>query len=106
MAFLVGGLLLKGGMVLLWNFIKSPILLGLYTRCDPGAFWLANHTTSLLFDQRREIPAPAEPAAFVALLILGFGLECLLVGLAVQAFVARKRGAATPGLAPSAGRVP
>jgi hypothetical protein len=54
----------------------------------------------------KEISAPAEPAIFVVLLILGFGLECLLVGLMVQLFLARRRGTVRPGLPPTAGRVP
>jgi hypothetical protein len=108
-AFLAGGLLLKGSLALLWNFVKSPVVSTLLTTSDPGALWLATRTTEVIFgvsNARKEIPAPAEPAIFVLLLIVGFGLECLMIGFVVQRAWRQKRALVTPEETLTAERAP
>lgn len=92
--FLAAGLVLKGLLVLTWRLFRIPELLGLLTTYDPGAFWLAEKTTALIFDQRRIAPSSAETIAFELLLIVGFGIECLLLGLLIRWFLRRPNRAA------------
>jgi hypothetical protein len=89
--FLVGGLGLKGLLVLLWRLFKLPGLLGLLTTYDPAAFWFAENAKGLFFDQRRFAPTPAESVTFELLLILGFGIECLVVGFIISWFLRKPR---------------
>ena len=88
-AFMIGGLVLKALLVLLWKFFRVPELMGLLTTYDPGAFAFAEKGAGLFFDQRRIAPAPGESALFEVLLVIGFGIECLLVGLLVRWFLRR-----------------
>jgi hypothetical protein len=81
--FLVGGMALKGLLVIAWRLSKAPALLALLTTYDPAGFWFAEKTRALLFDQRRIAPTPAEAVTFEVLLIVGFGIECLIVGLVI-----------------------
>lgn len=89
--FLVGGLVMKGLLLAVWKRFNSLALLNLLTTYDPGAFWFAEKTTALLFDQRRIYPTYQEAIAFELLLVVGFGLECLLVGMVVTWFLRRRR---------------
>jgi hypothetical protein len=91
-AFMVGGLLFKAGLEALWKLTGFPEIARLLTTFDPGAVWFATKVTSVLFDQRRIAPTPAEATMFALLLILGFGLECLFLGIIVQQFRVRWRG--------------
>lgn len=88
---LVAGLCVKGLLVLALRFSHAPELLNLLTTYDPCAFAFAENTVSLLFDPRRIAPTPSEAVAFDLLLILGFGLECMLVGFLVQIFLHYRR---------------
>lgn len=87
--FFFGGMVLKGLLVVAWRLSKAPALLGLLTTYDPVGFWFAERTTALLFDQRRIAPTSMEALTFELLLILGFGLECLIVGLIIFWIVRR-----------------
>lgn len=78
-------------MVLVWRLFQPPIALGLLTTYDPAVFWFAENAKGLFFDQRRFAPTPAEMVTFELLLILGFGIECLVVGLLVSWFLRRPR---------------
>lgn len=82
-AFLAAGIVVKGVLVLAWRWFHFPWVLNLLTTYDPGAFWFAEMVTPLFFDQRRIAPVPGEAAAFEALLIAGFAIECLLIGMVV-----------------------
>jgi hypothetical protein len=83
------GLLLKAALVALSGFSKSPFLVTLLTTYDPGAFAFANWGSSIFFDPRRFGPAPGEVQVFEILLVVGFGVECLLIGLLVRWFLQR-----------------
>ena len=98
LAFLFGGLLLKTIMVLAWRSFQPPKLANFLLIYDPGAFAFAERGTALFFDQRRIAPSPGEAVVFEALLVIGFGIECFLLGLLIQWFRQRYQG-------PSAGNV-
>jgi hypothetical protein len=89
--FLVGGMALKGLLVIAWRLSKAPALLALLTTYDPAGFWFAERTTALLFDHRRIAPTPVEAATFEVLLIVGFGIECLIAGLVISWILRRPR---------------
>lgn len=89
--FFVAGLAVKGLLVLAWKFSKAPELSNLLTTYDPGAFALAEKGVGLLFDTRRLAPTPGEALAFDLLLVLGFGLECMVVGFFWELFMRPKR---------------
>ena len=82
--FLVAGLAIKSLLVLAWRYSQAPELTDLLTSYDPGAFAFAEKAVALVFDPRRIAPTPEESVAFECLLVLGFGLECLVVGLLCQ----------------------
>jgi uncharacterized membrane protein AbrB (regulator of aidB expression) len=79
-AFLLGGLALKTAVLLFWRLWQTPTLLKLAIYYDPGAFHFAEKAAGLLFDQRRLAPTPGEAVLFDVFLVIGFGVECLLVG--------------------------
>lgn len=89
MMLLVGGLLVKALLVILWRVTRGPELMALLTTYDPGAFTFAEKGAALFFDQRRIAPTPGESALFEVLLVIGFGIECFLVGLLVRWFLQR-----------------
>ncbi len=90
--FLVAGLAIKGLLVLTWRFSQAPELFNLLTSYGPGVFAFAEKGVALLFDPRRIAPTPGESLAFEFLLVLGFGLECIVVGFLCQMVFRPKRG--------------
>lgn len=92
---LLGGLFVKTLLVALWRGSQGPELMTLLTTLDPGAFAFAVNGVASFYDQRRIAPTPAEATLFEALLIIGFGVECMLVGLVIRWLLQRVRGAAS-----------
>jgi hypothetical protein len=90
-AFLVLGLGIKALLVLLWRLWQLPVLPNLLVHYDPGAFHFAEKMTRLFFDPRRLAPPPGEALLFEVFLVIGFGIECLLIGLLVQWVLIRFR---------------
>lgn len=88
---LIAGLAIKGLLVLAWRISRASELYSLLTNYDPGAFAFAEKGVALLFDPRRIAPTPSESIAFEFLLVLGFGLECMIVGFLCQMFRRSKR---------------
>lgn len=82
--FFIGGAAVKTFLIGLWRVTPSPELFHLLTDYDPGAFAFANCGSSLFFDPRRIAPVPGEAMIFEILLVIGFGFECLLIGLLVR----------------------
>jgi hypothetical protein len=90
-AFLVLGLAFKTFLVLLWRHRSSGGLLSLLIYCDPGARYFAEKVTRLFFDYGGITSAPGSNTFFDIFLVLGFGIECLLVGFVVQWLLRRFR---------------
>jgi hypothetical protein len=82
MIFMIVGMLLKSGLLLLWHFASLRPVIQRSIELD-GTVWLAFRACTLLFDPRREIPAPIEPAVFYSMLVLGTGIELLSIGFVV-----------------------
>lgn len=78
------GTAVKAILIGFFRIVPSPELLRLLTDFDPGAFAFANWGSSLFFDPRRIAPGPGEALIFEILLAIGFGVECLMIGLLVQ----------------------
>jgi hypothetical protein len=102
-AFLVVGLVFKTLLVFLWRLWKFPGVLNLLIYYDPGAFHFAEKMAGLFFDQRRLAPTSGESALFEIFLVIGFGIECLVLGFVVQWVLRRFRG---PRSAPSMPTMP
>ena len=100
--FLVGGVLIKALLVILWRVSNEPELMALLTTYDPGAFKFAESGAAMFFDQRRITPTSGESVLFEMLLVIGFGIECFLVGLLVRWFLKRERGQPRRGLGTTA----
>ncbi len=90
--FLVVGIALKATLVLLWRLSQIPGILKLLVYYDPGAFHFAEKTAGLFFDQRRLAPTPAESILFEIFLVIGFGIECLVIGSLAEWVLRRFRG--------------
>ena len=88
--FLVAGLVLKGYLVLLFRLRQIPELIPIVIDYDPGGFWFAEQVTPLFFDPRRFAPTLQEAFFFDVLLVVGFGIECFLIGLLIR-WVYRQR---------------
>ncbi len=97
-AFLVVGLVFKTFLVFLWRLWKFPGLLNLLIYYDPGARYFAERMTRLFFDHGGITLAPGAPTFYEVFLIIGFGIECLLIGFLAQWVLHRSRG---PGSASS-----
>ena len=92
MLLLVSGVLLKASLVVGWRIARIETALKIETVYDPLSFWLAPEGVRLGFDQRRIAPSMLESLTFEVLLILGFALQCFLVGMISKAiFVSRPR---------------
>lgn len=83
-AFLVLGLAFKTFLVLLWRHWSSGVLLKLLVYYDPGARYFAEKVTRLFFDYGGITLAPGANAFFDVVLVIGFGIECLILGFVVR----------------------
>lgn len=90
-AFLVLGLVFKTFLVLLWRNGRSPALLNLLTYYDPGARYFAEWLTRLFFNRGGITFAPGSTTFFDIFLVVGFGIECLVLGFVVQWLLSRFR---------------
>lgn len=91
-AFMFGGVLLKTSLIFAWRLFQPPELFNFLTTYDPGAFAFAERGASLFFDQRRIAPGAGEAVIFEFLLVIGFGIECFLLGLLVRWCLLRFQG--------------
>jgi hypothetical protein len=92
MVFLVLGLTFKTFLVLLWKHGHSPSLLNLLTHYDPGARYFAEAMTRLFFDRGGFTFTPGSNAFYEIFLVIGFGIEALVIGLLVQWMLCRFKG--------------
>ena len=81
---LVVGLAFKGILVVLWRLWQIPRLPDLLIYYDPGARYFAEVMTRLFFDYRGITMAAGAPAFYEVFLVVGFGIECLLVGFLLR----------------------
>lgn len=91
-AFLVLGLAFKTLLVLLWRRWSSGWLLNLLVYYDPGARYFAEKMTRLFFDHGGITFAPGANAFFDVMLVIGFGIECLLAGFLLRWVLGRFHG--------------
>jgi hypothetical protein len=91
-ALLIAGATFKAVLVLSWRFWNTTHFAKLLTVYDPGAVYFAEKVTALFFDQRRIAPPPAESALFEVFLVIGFGVQCFLVGLLLRWLILRIGG--------------
>ena len=88
-AFLVVGLAFKTSLVLLWRHGSFPGLLNLSIYYDPGASYFAERMTRLFFDHGGITFAPGANMFFDIVLVIGFGIECLVSGLLLRWLLGR-----------------
>ena len=81
------GALTKALMVGLSELGDFPSVVLIATRYDPVAFTFANWGSSLLFSPKRIAPGNGEVQIFEALLVLGFSVECFLLGYTIRWFL-------------------
>jgi hypothetical protein len=93
------GIALKAVEVILWRYFQPSLIYSLAVTYDPLAFWFANATIARIFDQWRIFPELLKPTLFDLLQIIGFGLECLIVGFMVQMLRGWFRRRGTGGVA-------
>ena len=82
--FFVGGLVFKALLVLLWRFFQPAGVGRLLLKYDPVGSRIAEFLTPLVFDQRRFAPTSAEALFYELVLIIAFGLQCLLLGIVIS----------------------
>jgi hypothetical protein len=91
-AFMLGGIASKALLIQLWKLIQSPELLSFLTTYDPVARAFAERLASLFSNPKGIAPGPGASEVFEAALIVGFGLECMFVGLAFRWLLGRLGG--------------
>lgn len=95
-AFLLIGFVLKTLLVLLWRLWQPAVVLNLLIYYDPGGSYFAENMTSVFFDPRRLAPPPGEAVLFEVFLVIGFAIECLVVGFLFQWLLRRFQGWGAP----------
>lgn len=103
--FAIAGAALKVLLIIGWRLSGSASVFQVLTSYDPGSFWLAETGVNLIFGDRRIAPSGTESLTFELLLVLGFALQCLLLGVVVQSvlqmFNRGRREPDTPGSRPA-----
>jgi hypothetical protein len=79
---MVAGFFAKGAGLFVWHIFRTTTLMSVLTVDDPVGVRLADALLPLFFNMRRIAPPAGAFPVFEALLILVFGLQCLVVGLA------------------------
>jgi hypothetical protein len=78
---------LKAALIIIWRVSRLPVLGLLLTKYDPAAFYVAERTTPIFFDQKRLFPGAGEGLFFEVVLTLAFGIECLVIACIVWWFL-------------------
>ena len=91
-AFLIMGLVFKAFLLVLWRHWRPVAVMDLLTYYDPGARYLAENVTHLLFDYGGITFAPGANACYEVVLVIGFGIECLLAGFLLRWLLGRFQG--------------
>ena len=94
--FFFGGMVAKSLLIFPWYAERPAWLLNLILDFDPLGVAVAYKALPLFVDTRGIAPAGANDW-FVTLLVVGFGLQCFVLGLAVQLWKRKRMPRATPG---------
>jgi hypothetical protein len=78
------GVVLKTSLILLWRYRSSAILGNVLVYYDPGARYFAEKVTRFFFDYGGITLAPGANGFFDVMLVIGFGIECLLAGFLLR----------------------
>lgn len=85
--FAIAGAGLKALLIIGWRVSGSAVVFRLLTSYDPVSFWLAEMGVKLIFGERRIAPTPPESLTFELLLVLGFAVQCLVLGIVVRSIL-------------------
>ncbi len=91
-AFLILGLVFKAFLLVVWRYWRPVAVMDLLIHYDPGARYLAEKVTHLLFDYGGITFAPGANACYEVVLVIGFGIECLLAGFLLRWVLGRFQG--------------
>lgn len=86
------GLLFKTALVVLFRVWHAALVLRLALYYDPGAWQFAEKMTNLFISHE---PTRRDAAVFDISLVIGFGIECFLIGLALRWLVQLIRSRST-----------
>jgi hypothetical protein len=94
----IGGALLRTALLVAFRVWHSDCALLRAVTFDPLSIWLAEEGLTLLFDRRGIGPSTAQVRFYEVFLALGAALQCLVLGIAVQAglIVLRRRHPPAP----------
>jgi len=81
---MVAGLAAKSAAVVAYHLFRTPVVVRLLTTYDPLGVLFAERVLPLLFDLRGIAPPPGAPAMYEILLVVGFALQCFVLGFAVS----------------------
>jgi hypothetical protein len=81
------GAVLKALLIIGWRLSGSAGVFTLLTVFDPVSFWLAEVGVALIFGGRRIAPSPEESLTFEVFLVLGFALQCLVLGVVLRSIL-------------------
>jgi hypothetical protein len=85
--FAVAGAAAKALLIIGWRLSGGVSVFRVLTVFDPVSFWLAEVGVNLILGGRRIAPSPAQALTFEILLVLGFALQCLVLGIVVQSIL-------------------
>jgi hypothetical protein len=80
---LFGGIAAKGAAVASYHLFPRSGLAAVLATDDPLGSRFANALLPLFFDLRGIAPPATAPPVFEVLLVIGFGVQCFILGLAV-----------------------
>jgi hypothetical protein len=81
---MAGGFAAKGAAVIVYRLVGPTGLAALLMTYDPLGWHFAETVLPLFFDLRGIAPPAAAPAVFEGLLVIGFAVQCFIVGLAIS----------------------
>ena len=79
---MLAGFFAKGTGLFIWHVFRTAALMNVMTAYDPLGVRLADAVLPLFFNMRRMAPPAGAFPVFESVLVLAFGLQCLVLGLA------------------------
>jgi hypothetical protein len=77
------GLATKGAMIVAYHVFRTPGLARVLTTYDPLGVLFADRVLPLFFDLRGIAPPHGAPTVYEVLLVIGFAVQCFVLGIAV-----------------------